>query len=50
MLLRCSLPVAFWWLAVDCAVYLLNSLPTKTALGYMSSYVCVYATPDLKWL
>ena len=31
MLLRSSLPVAFWWLAVECAAYLLNRLPTKTA-------------------
>ena len=36
MLLRSSLPVAFWWLAVECAAYLLNRLPTKTVLGYMS--------------
>ena len=38
MLLRSSLPVAFWWLAVDCACYILNRIPTKTALGYMSPY------------
>ena len=51
MLLRSSLPVAFWWLAVECAAYLLNRLPTKTVLGYMSPYECVYgATPDLKWI
>ena len=36
MLLRSSLPVAFWWLAVECAAYLLNRLPTKSELGYMS--------------
>ena len=30
---------------------LLNRLPTKTVLGYMSPYECVYgAAPDLKWL
>ena len=51
MLLRSSLPVAFWWLAVECAAYLLNRLPTKTVLGYMSPYECVYgAAPDLKWI
>ena len=51
MLLRSSLLVAYWWLAVDCAVYLLNRLPTKTSLGYMSPYECVYgAAPDQKWL
>ena len=51
MLLRSSLPVAFWWLAVECAAYLLNRLPTKTVLCYMSPYECVYgAAPDLKWI
>ena len=51
MLLRSSLPVAFWWLAVECAAYLLNRLPTKTVLGYMSPNECVYgAAPDLKWI
>ena len=51
MLLRSSLPVAFWWLAVECAAYFLNRLPTKTVLGYMSPYECVYgAAPDLKWI
>ena len=51
MLLRSSLPVAFWWLAVECAVYLLNRLPPKTVLGYMSPYECVCgAAPDLKWI
>ena len=35
MLLRSSLPVAFWWLAVECAAYLLNRLPTKTVLCYI---------------
>ena len=50
MLLRSSLPVAFWWLAVECAAYLLNRLPTKTVLGYIYvPYKCVYgAAPDLK--
>ena len=51
MLLPSSLPVAFWWLAVECAAYLLNRLPTKTVLGYMSPNECVYgAAPDLKWI
>ena len=51
MLLRSSLPVAFWWLAVECAAHLLNRLPTKTVLGYMSPYECVDgAAPDLKWI
>ena len=51
MLLRSSLPVAFWWLAVECAAYLLNRLSTKTVLGYMSPYECVYgAAPNLKWI
>ena len=49
MLLRSSLHVAFWWLALECAAYLLNRLPTKTVLGYMSPYECVYsAAPDSK--
>ena len=43
--------VAFCWLAVECAVYLLNRLPTKTVLGYMSPFEFVYgAAPDLKWI
>lgn len=51
MLLRSSLPVPFWWLAVECAVYLLNRLPTKTVSGYMSPHECVTGTPpNLKWL
>ncbi len=51
MLLRFSLPVAFWWLAVECAAYLLNRIPTKTALGHMTPFECVFGTaPDLKWL
>jgi hypothetical protein len=51
MLLRSSLPVAFWWLAVECAAYFLNRIPTKTAQGYMSPYGCIFgSTPDLKWL
>ena len=33
MLLRSSLTVAFWWLAVDCAVYIMNRIP-----GYMTPY------------
>ena len=46
-----SLPLAFWWLALDCAVYLLNRLPTKAMLGYMSPSECVNgAAPNLKWL
>jgi hypothetical protein len=50
MLLRSSLPVAFWWLAVDCACCILNRIPTKTALGYMSPYEAIFGTaPDLKW-
>ena len=50
MLLRSSLPVAFWWFAAECAVYILNRLPTKTVLGYMSPYECVFnVAPDLKW-
>ena len=47
MLLHSSLPVAFWWLAVECAAYLLNRLPTKTVLGYMSPYECVYGAARL---
>ena len=51
MLLRSSLSVAFWWLAVECAAHLLNRLPTKTVLGYISPYEWVYgAAPDLKWI
>ena len=49
MLLRSSLPVAFGWLALNCAVYLLNRLSTKTVLEYMSPYEYLYgALRDLK--
>ena len=41
MLLHSTLPVAFWWFAVDCPMYSLNRLLTKTALGNMSLYECV---------
>jgi hypothetical protein len=51
MLLRSSLPLAFWWFAVQCACYLLNRVPTKTAFGYMTPYECLHnVAPDLKWL
>ena len=51
MLLRQSLLVAFWLLAVECAVYLSNRIPTKTVSGYMSPYEIIYgASPDLKLL
>lgn len=51
MLLRSSLPVAFWWLVVDCAAYLLNRIPTKTAFSFMSPFECVFGSaPDVKWL
>jgi len=50
MLLRSSLPIAFWWLAVDCAVYILNRIPTKTSQGFMTPFECIYGSaPDLKW-
>ena len=29
MLLRASLPVAFWWDALRTAVYIINRMPTK---------------------
>ena len=49
MLLRSSLPIAFWWLAVDCAVYILNRIPTKTSQGFMTPFECIYGSaPDLK--
>ena len=36
---------------MECAAYLLNRLPTKPVLGYMSPYECVYgAAPDSKWI
>ena len=51
MLLRSSLPVAFWWFAVECAAYLLNRIPTKTSQGYMPPYECIFdSAPNLKWL
>mmetsp|Transcript_25719 Transcript_25719/g.48242 ORF Transcript_25719/g.48242 Transcript_25719/m.48242 type:complete len:863 (-) Transcript_25719:324-2912(-) len=51
MLIRSSLPVAFWWLAVECASYLLNRVPTKTVAGYMTPFECITGVaPDLKWL
>jgi hypothetical protein len=34
MLLHFSLSVAFWWLGVDYAVYILNRISTKTAQVY----------------
>jgi hypothetical protein len=51
MLLRSSLPIAFWWNAVDTAIYLLNRLPTKTARGYMTPIECITNNaPNLKFL
>ena len=51
MLLRSSLPVAFWWYAVQCGCYLLNRVPTKTVHGHMTPYECIFnIPPDLKWL
>ena len=51
MFLRSSLPVAFWWMAVCTACYLLNIFSTKTANGYMTPHECVFGVaPDLKWL
>ena len=44
-----SQPVAFWWLAVECDIYLLNRVPS--VFGYMTPYECVHGVaPDLKWL
>ena len=32
-------------------IIITNRLPTKTVLGYMSPYECVYgAAPDMKWI
>ena len=51
MLLRSSLPVAFWWMAVCTACHLLHRFPTKTANGYMTPHECVFGVaPYLKWL
>jgi hypothetical protein len=51
LLLRSSLPVAFWWWAVSCASYLLNRTPTTTARGYMTPFECVTnVAPNLKFL
>ena len=51
MLLRSSLPVAFWWMAVCTACYFLNRFPTKTANGYMTPHERVFGVaPNLKWL
>ena len=36
MLLRAGLPVVFWWDAYEASEYITNSLPTKTANGYIS--------------
>jgi hypothetical protein len=36
MLLRAGLPVVFWWDAYEASEYITNSLPTKTAKGYIS--------------
>ena len=51
MLLRSSLPVAFWWYAVLTASYLLNRTPTATVLGYMTPFECITREPlNLKFL
>jgi hypothetical protein len=51
LLLRSSLPVAFWWYAVQCASYLLNRTPTKTARGFMTPFECVTnVAPNVKFL
>ena len=51
MLLRASLPVAFWWDALRTAVYIINRMPTKTASGYMTPYESFHGrAPSLKWL
>jgi len=51
LLLRSSLPVAFWWYAVECAGYLLNRTPTKTAQGFMTPFECVtHVAPNVKYL
>jgi hypothetical protein len=50
-LLRASLPVAFWWWALQTAVVIINRLPTTTAQGYKTPFECVTGRPpNLKWL
>jgi hypothetical protein len=51
LLLRASLPVAFWWYAVVAAAYLLDRTPTKTARGYMTPFECItHRPPNVKFL
>ena len=45
MLLRASLPVAFWWWALLTAVFIINRLPTTTAQGYKTPFECVTGRP-----
>ena len=51
MLMRSGLPVPFWWLALQCAGWLMNRLPAHTANGYITPYEFVRGQlPVLKWL
>jgi hypothetical protein len=53
MLLRSSLPVAFWWLAVEYMIYIfsIEFPPRRHKDIFMSPYECIFGfAPDLKWL
>jgi hypothetical protein len=51
LLLRASLPVAFWRWALQTAVFIINRLLTTTAQGYKTPFECVTGRPpNLKWL
>jgi hypothetical protein len=51
LLLRASPPVAFWWWALQTAVFIINRLPTTTAQGCKTPFECVTGRPpNLKWL
>jgi hypothetical protein len=49
--IRASLPVVFWWWALQTAVFIINCLPTTTAQGNKTPFECVTGRPpNLKWL
>jgi transposase InsO family protein len=51
LLLRASLPVAFWWWALQRAVFIIIRPPSTTAQGYKTPFECVTGRPpNLRWL
>ena len=46
MLLRSTLPVPFWWLALRAAVYIQNRMPTRATEGYIiTPFECLRKSP-----